>query len=120
MPPMVRIKAVATGMRILSLNLGVEKSSIDVAAMDAINKNIIDTDERRNIIKYVLIRKAKVPSSDLLNNRVLPNLIPIIAAAESDTLITKIAIIATFSLNRHTDMHEPINTQDAPDNILYS
>ena len=51
MPPRVRIKAVATGMRILSLNFGVEKSSITVAVMVAINKSISDADERRNIIK---------------------------------------------------------------------
>ena len=116
MPPRVRIKAVATGMRILSLNFGVEKSSIDVAAMDATNKNIIDTEERRNIIKYVLIRKAKVPSSDLLNNRVLPYFIPIRAAAESDKLMTRRAITATFSLNRYAVNPAPINIQDAPEN----
>ena len=109
------MKAVVTDMRILSLNLGVEKSSIAVAVMDAINKSIRDADDRNNIIKYALIRKAKVPSSDLLNNRVVPYFIPIRAAAESDKLITRRAITATFSLNRYAVNPAPMNTQDAPD-----
>ena len=110
------MKAVATGMIILSLYFGVEKSSIAVAVMDAINKSISDADERRNIIKYVLMRKAKVPSRDLLNNRVVPYFIPMSAAEESDKLITRRAITATFSLNRYAVNPAPINTQDAPDN----
>ena len=103
-------------MRILSLYLGVEKSSIAVAVIDVINKSISDADERRNIIKYVLMRKAKVPSNDLLNNRVVPYFIPMRAAAESDILMTRRAITATFSLNRYVVNPAPINTQDAPDN----
>ena len=102
MPPRVRIKAVVTGMRILSLNFGVEKSSITVAVMVAINKSISDADERRNIIKYVLMRKAKVPSSDLLNNRVVPYFIPMRAIDSwelilADTPSTKLNGIKTLS-----------------------
>ena len=109
------MKAVATGIRILSLNFGVDKSAIAVAVMDTINKSISDVDERRNIIKYVLMRKAKVPSSDLLNNLVVPYCIPMRAAAESDKLMIRRAITATFSLNRYAVNPAPINTQDAPD-----
>ena len=100
----------------LSFNFGVEKSSIAVTVMDTINKSISDADERRNIIKYVLMRKAQVPSSDLLNNRVEPYFIPMRAAAESDKLMTRRAITATFSLNKYAVNPAPINTQDAPDN----
>ena len=103
-------------MRILSLNFGVEKSSIAVTVMAVSNKSINDADEKRNIIKYVLMKNAKVPSSDLLNNRVVPYFIPMRAAAESDKLMTRRAITATFSLNRYAVNPAPINTQDAPDN----
>ena len=61
-----------------------------------------------------------VPSSDLLNNRVAPYLIPMSAAAESDKLITIRPIRADFSLNRYIVATAPISTQDAPDNVLYS
>ena len=84
--------------------------------MDAINKSITDAEEGRNIIKYVLMKKTKVPSRDLLNNRVVPYFIPISAAAESDKLMVRRAITATFSLNRYAVNPAPINTQDAPDN----
>ena len=68
--------------------------------IDAINNSINDGDERRNIIMYVAIKKAKLPSSDLLNNRVVPYLMPTRAAAESDNAIIIRAIMTTFSLNR--------------------
>ena len=103
-------------MRILSLYFGVEKSSIAVTVMEVSNKSINDADEKRNIIKYVLMRNANVPSNDLLNNRVVPYFIPMRAAAESDKLMTRRAITATFSLNRYAVSPAPINTQDAPDN----
>ena len=58
--------------------------------------------------------------NDLLNKYVLPYFIPIIAAAESDKLMTNRAIIATFSLNKNIVAAAPIRTQDAPENLWRS
>ena len=64
---MVNIRAVAIGIMILSLNL-FENSSMIVIKIDVISEKIIDADDNRNIIMYVVIRKDKVPSNDLSNN----------------------------------------------------
>ena len=91
-----------------------------VVMMAAINASIRDDGERKYIIKNVVIKNARLPSRDLLNNRVLPYLRPIMAAAESDKLMVRSAIMAIFSLNKYTVVPAPINTQDAPDNPAYS
>ena len=73
-----------------------------------------DADKNENIIAYVIMKKDKLPSSDLLNNLVLPYLIPIMAAAESDRLITNIESNAILSLKIHIDSPAPIKTHVAP------
>ena len=62
------------------------------------------------------MKNDNVPSKDLLKNFVFPYFIPIRAAAESDKLITRIAMTAIFSLKSKVVIPAPMNTQDAPDN----
>ena len=71
-----------------------------VAEIVTINVRMSDAGDNIRIITKVVIRKASVPSSDLLNNNVEPYLMPMIAAAESDKLMTKMATIAIFSSKR--------------------
>ena len=87
-----------------------------VRVIVVINKSVYDGDDITSIIRYVEIKNARLPSSDLLKNRVLPYLIPTTAAAESEIPITRSAIRATFSLNRYIAEPAPIKTHDAPDN----
>ena len=75
-----------------------------------------DAGDRRNIITYVVIKNARLPSSDLLNNCVVPYFRPMRAAAASDILMTRRAITAAFSLYMYVVAHAPINTHDAPVN----
>ena len=50
MPPRVRIRAVAIGIRMLSFNFGRENSSMIVANKDVINVSTIVADDIRDII----------------------------------------------------------------------
>ena len=106
---------VAIGIKILSLTWRVENSSINVMHREAMSTKCADADKNENIMAYVIMKKDTVPSSDLLNNFVLPNLIPIRAAAESDRLITNIEIKAIFSLKIHIDIPAPKKTHVAPE-----
>ena len=54
------------------------------------------------------MKNANVPSNDLLNSFVFPYFNPIIAAIESDKLVTNMAIIAIFSLNNIMVTEKPI------------
>ena len=110
----------ATGIIILSLNLGVENNSIIVAIIVAIIKSNIDVDVKMYIIINVVIKNAILPSKDFLKNLVVPYLIPMRAAAASEKLITKRATIATFSIKKYMVIAEPTNTHDAPDNSCNS
>ena len=116
----MRTVPVARGISKLSFNKGVENSSIRVAVKTVKIFTINNVGESENTIKVVVIINAIDPSNDLLKSFVLPYPIPIIAAAESDKLIVKSEIIATFSLNNTIVSAEPINTQEAPDNLLFS
>ena len=106
-----------TGISKLSLRLGVENNSIIADINTAIKFTMKSAGDKENIMIDEVIKKANDPSNDLLNKYVLPYFIPIIAAAESDKLITKRAIIATFSLNKNIVAAAPIRTQDAPENL---
>ena len=74
----------ATGISKLSLNFGVENNSIIVAIMDTIIDSQRGVADITYIIINVVIKKAILPSKDLLKNLVLPYLIPMRAAAESE------------------------------------
>ena len=104
-------------MNKLSFSLGVENNSIITDINTAIMFTIKSAGDKENIMIDEVIKKAADPSNDLLNKYVLPYFIPMIAAAESDKLITKRAIIATFSLNKNIVVAAPIKTQDAPENL---
>jgi hypothetical protein len=108
---------VATGINKLSFSVGVENNSIIADINTAIMFTMKSAGDKENIMIDEVIKKADDPSNDLLNKYVLPYFIPIIAAAESDKLITKREIIATFSLNKNIVAAEPIKTQDAPENL---
>ena len=117
---MVNTRPVATGTNTLSFNRGVENSSIREAVHTAVMFTIINAGDIENIMIDVHTKNARDPSNDLLNSFVLPYFIPIIAAAESEKLITRRAIIATFSLKINIVVAAPINIQDAPDNLYLS
>ena len=106
-----------TGINKLSFSLGVDNNSIITDVNTAIMFTIKSAGDKENIMIDEVIKNADDPSNDLLNKYVLPYFIPIIAAAESDKLITKRAIIATFSLNKNIVAAAPIRTQDAPENL---
>ena len=114
------MSAVITGINKLSLNLGVENSSTNVAAKMAQRFIINIAGERRNTIHDADIKKTADPSNDLLYNWVIPNLIPTIAASESDILKTNKPIIAVCSLKMIVVSAAPITTHDAPVSIRYS
>ena len=108
------------GINKLSLNLGVENNSTDVAAKTAQIFIINIACDRENIINNAERKKTADPSNDLLNNFVFPNFIPIIAAIESDMLKTSKPIIAAFSLKIRVQRAAPITTHEAPVSIRYS
>ena len=114
------MNAVAKGINKLSLNRGVENNSTDVAAKTAQIFIINIAGERTNTIHDAERKKAADPSNDLLNNCVLPNFIPIIAAIESDILKTSKPIIADFSLKIRVQRAVPTITHVAPESIRYS
>ena len=104
----------------MSLKIDDESNSIKADTKTAEKLIINNAGERENIIIVAVIINAVEPSNDLLKTFVVPYFIPIMAAAESDRLITNKDMIATFSLNKYTVTPAPINTQDAPDNPSYS
>ena len=114
------MSAVVKGMNKLSLNRGVENNSTIVAAKMAQILTMNKEGERENIINDAERKKAVVPSNDLLNNCVFPNLIPIIAAIESEILNTNTPIIVAFSLQISVAIAAPITTHEAPVSIRYS
>ena len=114
------MSAVITGINKLSLNRGVENNSTVVAAKTAERFIINIAGDRTNTIHDAERKKAADPSNDLLNNFVLPNFIPIIAAIESDMLKTSKPIIAAFSLKIRVQSAAPITTHEAPVSIRYS
>ncbi|SVE33868.1 uncharacterized protein METZ01_LOCUS486722, partial [marine metagenome] len=97
--------------------VGVENNSIIADINIAIMFTMKSAGDKENIMIDEVIKKADDPSNDLLNKYVLPYFIPIIAAAESDKLMTRRAIIATFSSNNNIVAAAPIRTQDAPENL---
>ena len=107
----------AIGIKILSLTWCIENSSINVMHREAMSTKCADADENKNIMAYVVMKKDTVPSRDLLNNFVLPYLMPTRAAAESDRLITNIEIKAIFSLKIHIDIPAPKKTHVAPQKV---
>ena len=114
------MSAVITGINKLSLNLGVENNSKDVAAKTAQRFIINIAGDRKNIIHDAERKKAADPSNDLLNNCVFPNFIPIIAAIESDMLKTSKLIITALSLKIRVQRAAPITIHEAPVTIRYS
>ena len=104
-------------MNKLSFRVGVENNSIIADINIAIMFTMKSAGDKEIMMIDEMMKKADEPSNVLFNKYVLPYFIPIIAAAESDKLITKRAIIATFSLNRNIVDAAPIRTQDAPDNL---
>ena len=114
------MSAIITGINKLSLNRGVENNSTNVAAKTAQNFIINIACDRTNTIHDAERKKAADPSNDLLNNCVLPNFIPIIAAIESDMLKTSKPIIAAFSLKIRVLRAALIATHEAPVIIRYS
>ena len=117
---MLRMNANTKGMRRLSLMRGVENNSTIVTTITAIKLTQVDAEDNENTIIIDNIKNAADPSNDFENKFVLPNLIPIIAAAESAMLNTSKLIIAIFSLKIDIVMAEPIMTHEAPDNIRCS
>ena len=116
----MRTVPVTRGISKLSFKKGVDKSSIIVADKTVKILTINNDGESENTIKVVVIINEIDPSNDLLYNFVLPYLIPIIAAAESDKLNVKSEIIATLSLKNNIVTAELIKTQEAPDNLFFS
>ena len=114
------MSAVIIGINKLSLNLGVDNNSTDVAAKTAQMLIINIAGDKTKTIQDAERKKAADPSNDLLNNCVFPNLIPIIAAIESDMLKTSKPIIAAFSLKISVLRAAPITTHEAPVSIRYS
>ena len=117
---MLNISAVTMGIDKLSLNRGVENNSTEVAVNATQKLMINDAGESRNTINVDERKKAVDPSNDLLNSCVFPNLIPTIAASESDILKTSKPIIAAFSLKINVASAAPITTHEAPVSLLYS
>ena len=117
---MLNISAITIGIDKLSLNRAVENNSTEVAA-NAAQKLIINIEgDSRNTIIDDERKKAVVPSNDLLNSCVFPNLIPTMAASESDILKTSKPIIAAFSLKINVVRAAPITTHEAPVSLRYS
>jgi len=108
---------VVTGINKLSFSVGVENNSLIEDINAAIMFTIKSAGDKEIIMINEVIKKANDPSNDLLKKDVLPYFIPIIAAAESDRLMTNRAIIATFSSNNNIVAVAPIRTQDAPENL---
>ena len=98
----------------------VENSSTAVAAETAIRLIRKNTGDKLDTINNAIMKKAADPSNDLLNNFVLPNFSPIIAATESAKLNTNNPIIVAFSLNINVVSAAPITTHEAPDRLRYS
>ena len=118
--PMLNISAVTIGIDKLSLNRGVENNSTKVAAKTAQKLIINNEGESKNTIKDDERKNTVDPSNDLLYNCVFPNLIPTIAASESDTLKTNKPIIAVCSLKMIVVSAAPITTHEAPVSRRYS
>ena len=104
-------------MNKLSLTLEFENNSTNIAEIIVRIFVRYEADDKKITIIDVVIINEKEPSNDLLKNFVDPYLIPIIAAAESDILITNKAIIAICSSKNNIVMAEPINIHDAPDKL---
>ena len=112
-------KHVIKGIKTLSLYLYVDNNSVIVAITEMMKISIIFKLEKNNMVK-VTIKKAVLPSNDLLNNFVLPNIIPITAANESDILITNRPKKAISFSNKHATIKLPINTNEAPVSCFFS
>ena len=111
--------AVTRGTEILSYLVGVSSSVIVIAI---VRKNISKVVKEKNeSIKSVIKEKKKDPSSVLpWNIVILPYLIPIIAAKESDNIVINIAIITEISGKNKAITVNPIIIYVEPIKLFFS